>query len=182
MIALRKLEPKDLDAVHGLISNIDVVRYMLLPQCSREESEKFVRDAIEETSSEPWQSVVRAVIDPVLGKIVGLCGIVRLRGTVEGELWYLVRPKCWHKGIATEAAKAILALGFEDMALHRIWATCLPENPASARVLEKVGMRWEGSLVKNLRIHGEWKNSCLYAMLDEEWRRINTALLVTSAR
>jgi RimJ/RimL family protein N-acetyltransferase len=55
------------------------------------------------------------------------------------------------------------------MSLHRIWATCLPENPASARVLEKAGMRKEGFLVKNLKIHGEWKSSSLYAILAEEW-------------
>jgi len=46
-------------------------------------------------------------------------------------------------------------IGFSEMSLHRIWATCLPENPASARVLEKAGMRKEGFLVKNLKIHGE---------------------------
>ena len=55
------------------------------------------------------------------------------------------------------------------MSLHRIWATCLPENPASARVLERAGMRKEGFLVKNLKIHGEWKSSFLYAILAEEW-------------
>src|SRR5665213_2292539 len=44
----------------------------------------------------------------------------------------------------------------------------LPENPASARVLEKVGMRKEGFLVKNLKIHGVWKSSFLYAMLADE--------------
>ena len=43
--------------------------------------------------------------------------------------------------------------------VHRIWATCLPENPASARVMEKVGMRKEGFLLKNLKIHGVWKSS-----------------------
>ncbi len=53
--------------------------------------------------------------------------------------------------------------------VHRIWATCLPENPASARVMEKVGMRKEGFLLKNLKIHGVWKSSFLYAMLAEEW-------------
>jgi RimJ/RimL family protein N-acetyltransferase len=55
------------------------------------------------------------------------------------------------------------------MSLHRIWATCLPENPASACVLEKAGMRKEGFLVKNLKIQGEWKSSFLYAILAEEW-------------
>ena len=102
---------------------------------------------------------------------MGLCGVVILRGAEEGEIWYLVEPESWGKGIATEAAKHLLDFGFGELGLHRIWATCLPENPASARVLEKVGMRKEGFLVGNLKIHGVWKSSFLYATLAEEWRQ-----------
>ncbi len=72
-----------------------------------------------------------------------------LRGAEEGEIWYLVNPACWRRGIATEFA--------------------LPQNPAAVRVLEKAGMRKEGLLLKNLKIHGGWKSSYLYAMLAEEW-------------
>ena len=169
MVTLRKLQLGDLDAVHALISRMDVVRYMQLPVCSREESEKFLRDSLRESPSEPWRSVVRVVGDSALGDLIGLCGVVVLRGAQEGEIWYLVSPEWWGKGIANEAVRKLLALGFGDLGLHRMWATCLPENPASARVLEKVGMRREGFLVKNLKIHGEWKSSYLYAMLDEEW-------------
>jgi len=171
MVTLRKLQLGDLDAVHALISRMDVVRYMLLPVCSREESEKFLRDSLQESPSEPWRSVVRAVSDSALGDLIGLCGVVVLRGAQEGEIWYLVSPKWWRKGIATEAVKKLLDLGFGELGLHRMWATCLPENPASAHVLEKAGMRREGFLVKNLKIHGEWKSSYLYAMIEEEWGR-----------
>jgi hypothetical protein len=46
MVRLRGLEPGDIDAVHALISRMDVVRHMLLPLCSRDESEKFLRDSL----------------------------------------------------------------------------------------------------------------------------------------
>jgi RimJ/RimL family protein N-acetyltransferase len=101
--------------------------------------------------------------------LVGLGGLVILRGASDGEIWYLVSPEWWGRGIATQAATQLLRFGFAEMHLHRIWATCLPENPASRRVLEKAGMRQEGFLVKNLKIHGEWRSSFLYAILDEEW-------------
>ena len=169
MVKLRRLELGDLDAVHALISRMDVVRYMLLPLCSREESEKFLRDSLLESPSEPWNSVVRAIDDGAGNVLVGLCGVAILRGAEEGEIWYLVSPELWSKGIATEAAKELLALGFGELGLHRIWASCLPENPASERVLQKAGMRKEGFLVKNLKIHGVWKSSFLYAMLADEW-------------
>jgi RimJ/RimL family protein N-acetyltransferase len=169
MVKLRRLELGDLDAVHALISRMDVVRYMLLPLCSREESEKFLRDSLRESPSEPWKSFVRAIDDGAGSVLVGLCGVAILRGAEEGEIWYLVSPELWGKGIATEAAKELLALGFGELGLHRIWASCLPENPASERVLQKAGMRKEGFLVKNLKIHGVWKSSFLYAMLADEW-------------
>ena len=166
---LRKLEASDVDAVHALTSRMDVVRYMLLPLCSRAESEKFLQDSLLESPADPWRSIVRAICDCANGALVGLCGVVILRGAEDGEIWYLVDPAWWGKGIATDAARRLLDFGFGELGLHRIWATCLPENPASARVLEKAGMRREGFLIKNLKIHGDWKSSYLYAMLAEEW-------------
>jgi len=77
---------------------------------------------------------------------------VVLRGAEEGEIWYLVDPEFWGRGIATEAVKQLLDFGFGELALHRIWASCLPENPASERVLQKVGMGREGFLIKNLTL------------------------------
>ena len=169
MITLRRLQIDDLDSVHALISNVEVVRYMLFPVCSRQESEKFLAESINESPSAPWRSIVRAIARGLGGELVGLCGVVNLRGNSDGEIWYLINPESWGKGIATNAVKQLLQLGFSEMGLHRIWATCLPENPASARVLEKAGMRKEGFLVKNLKIHGEWRSSFLYAILTEEW-------------
>ena len=62
MITLRRLQADDLDALHALISNMEVVRYMLLPVCSREESEKFLTESINESPSDPWRSIVRAIV------------------------------------------------------------------------------------------------------------------------
>ncbi len=96
--------------------------------------------------------------------------MVILRGAEEGEIWYLAEPESWGKGIATEAARHLLDFGFGELRLHRIWATCVPGNPASERVPEKMGMRKEGFLVRNLKIHGVWMSCFLYAMLAEERR------------
>jgi hypothetical protein len=92
MVELRRLELGDLDAVHGLLSRMDVVRHMLLALCSREESEKFLADSLRESPSDPWRSVVRAIRDSSTGELIGLCGVVILRGAEESEIWYLVNP------------------------------------------------------------------------------------------
>jgi RimJ/RimL family protein N-acetyltransferase len=95
-----------------------------------------------------------------------------LHGSEEREIWYLVRPDHWGHGIAAEAVRTLLKIVFLEMNLHRMFGTCLPENPASSRVLEKVGMRKEGYQLKNLMIHGSWHDSILYAILCDEWKAV----------
>jgi [ribosomal protein S5]-alanine N-acetyltransferase len=75
----------------------------------------------------------------------------------------VVRPDHWGQGYASEAAAAILHFAFASLGLHRVQATCRPENVASARVLEKIGMVEEGLLRDHIRIRGRWHDSLLYA-------------------
>jgi hypothetical protein len=97
-------------------------------------------------------------------------GIGAFRAVLDGK-WGFDEPLCPCRGLqAGRIGRSALNNAVRcELQLHRIWATCLPENPASGRVLEKVGMRKEGFLKSNLKIHGEWKDCFLYAMLREEW-------------
>lgn len=169
-VVLRPLTATDLDAVHSLLSDWTVVRYMMLPHCeSLQQSRECLDDLIRQDPAEAWTSVVRAIEAPDSALPVGLCGIAILHGSEQGEIWYLVRPAHWGRGIGGLAAGELLRIGFAEWNLHRIYATCLPENPASARVLAKIGMRKEGYQVRNLKIHGTWHDTHLYAILREEW-------------
>jgi len=170
LVKLRQLKRTDLESVHRLLSDWNVVQYMSLPHCkSEDESQKYLEDLITGSLGGAWMSVVRAIEDRNSGDLIGLCGIGVLDGSEQGEIWYLVRPDCWRRGVAAESARALLSIGFLEMNLHRMFATCLPENPASSRVLEKIGMRREGYQLKDVRIHGVWHDSSLYAILREEW-------------
>ena len=86
------------------------------------------------------------------------------------EIGWVFHPG-WHgRGYATEAARALLDYGFRELGLHRIIATCQPENPASYRVMEKIGMRREGHFRKCIYRGGEtWWDEYFYAILAEEW-------------
>ncbi len=169
MVRLRGLESGDIDAVHALISRMDVVRHMLLPLCSREDSEKFLRDSLVGSPSDPWRSIVRAISDIPGGDLVGLCGLVIVGGAEQGEIWYLVEPGFWDTGIATEAAKHLLDYGFGELGLHRVWATCLLENPASARVLEKAGIEKRRFPRQEPQNTWSMEEQFFIRMLAEEW-------------
>ncbi len=84
------------------------------------------------------------------------------------EVWYKLFPDYWGKGMATESLKAVLRFGFHMLHLHRIEAGCAVDNIASARVLEKAGMRKEGSKRKVLPLKGGWSDNYEYAILEED--------------
>jgi RimJ/RimL family protein N-acetyltransferase len=103
----------------------------------------------------------------------------RLIGHMVFHPWYAPRTfeigwvigKGHHgQGYASEAASALLQYGFETLNLHRIIATCQPENIASYRVMEKIGMRREGWFQKCIHRGGDtWWSEYFYAILEEEW-------------
>lgn len=164
-IQLRALSQTDLDRVHVLVSNPEVVRHMLIPLCrTLEESRAFLQAILRGFGEWPAWGILYE------GRLEGLCGIGLQRQLEAGEIWYLLDPAVWGRGLASEAVAELLRTGFEEFGLHRIWATCCPENAASIRVLEKAGLRREGYLVRNERIQGEWRDTWLYAILEEEWR------------
>ncbi len=85
-----------------------------------------------------------------------------------GEIGYVLHPDFWSKGLATEAAQMLLRFGFEQLQLRRISATCHPDNHASARVLQKAGLTFEGRMRSHLFVRGEWRDSLLYAAISED--------------
>jgi [ribosomal protein S5]-alanine N-acetyltransferase len=99
-------------------------------------------------------------------------GIVYLRFTDDARLQMDVRiyvsRKCQRQGFATEALNAILSFCFAGIGLHRVSTWCDSRNIAACRLTEKAGMRREGELIKDRYLNGEWINTVLYALLNEE--------------
>jgi|SRR6266496_1121693 len=85
------------------------------------------------------------------------------------ELGYWLGVQYWRQGYATEAAQAVLRYGFEELGLHRIFASHFKQNPASARVLKKLGMRYEGCQRQHLLKWDQFVDSELYGLLRQEW-------------
>ena len=86
------------------------------------------------------------------------------------EVGWVVNPAYQGNGYATEAAYALLKYGFETLQAHRVIATCQPENPASYRVMEKIGMRREGHFQQCIHRGGDlWWDEYFYAILATEF-------------
>jgi RimJ/RimL family protein N-acetyltransferase len=86
------------------------------------------------------------------------------------ELGYWLGVPYWGKGYATEASQEILRFGFETLKLRRIYASYVTENPASGRVLEKIGMRYEGILRSHICKWDVFHDLVFYGILHDEFR------------
>ena len=107
------------------------------------------------------------------GHFIGLC-CVDLGVAVEtdnlrmGCLSYRFLPEYWGQGYASEALTALIKFAFDEMSLHRVHAGCVVGNIASRRVMDKAGMRYEGTTRKSFPIGGQWHDYLLYGLLAEE--------------
>ena len=175
-LTLRDFEGADWAAVHRYASDYHVVRFMAWGPNNEQETRAFVARAIAYGAETPRTRYQLAVTQNGGGGLIGGCGlVVSAPESRAGWIGYCFRRDVWGRGFATEAARALLAFGFEHLGLHRIFATCDTENLASARVLEKCGMVREGRLREHKWIKERWRDSFLYAVLDREWDRLQTA-------
>lgn len=111
-----------------------------------------------------------AVVLKENGKVVGTCGIfLDSDKAARAEAAYMLGRQYWGRGLITEALKAVLDFGFGTLGLNRIEALCMLDNPASARVMEKAGMQYEGILREYTPIHGVYEDVKCYAILRREW-------------
>lgn len=105
------------------------------------------------------------------GRQIGGIGLRIEEQHQHAELGYWLGAAYWGQGYATEAGRAMLRFGFEDLQLHRIFATHFKHNPASGSILKKLGMRYEGCQREHLLKWGEFVDSEMYGILRSEWER-----------
>jgi RimJ/RimL family protein N-acetyltransferase len=86
------------------------------------------------------------------------------------NIGFCLNREYWGKGYATETAMGLLNYGFAELQLQRVEANCDPENSASRRLLEKIGMTYEGLLREKVLIHGEHRDYLVYSILKNEWK------------
>lgn len=97
--------------------------------------------------------------------IIGVIGLEIDLENENAELGYWLGIDYWGQGFCTEAAKAILQYGFDKLMLHRIWTFYIEGNDSSKRVLEKIGMTYEGTFRKHIKKRGVFKDVFYYSKL-----------------
>lgn len=166
---LREFQESDLQPIQEFSSDPEVVRYMSWGPNTEKDTQEFLQRAFKQQQKQPRTDYGLAIVLKAENRLIGSGGICVNPDHKEAELGYCFNRRFWGQGYATEAARAFTAFGFEELGLHRIYATCDPANVASARVMEKIGMQREGHLREHLWMKGRWRDSYLYAILEQEW-------------
>lgn len=177
-LALRPFTRDDLDAVHTYVSDPSVVRYLHWDVAAdRAAARRMLDGKIGNRSlGDAGQTLVLAVERRDDGDLVGEVVLKWLsREHRQGEVGFVVTPAHQGHGYAVEAARAVLALAFHNLGLHRVIGRCDARNTASARVMERLGMRREAHFVQSEIFKGEWGDEYVYAVLAGEFAGPGTA-------
>lgn len=170
-LLLRAFLLTDLDAVHALQSDPEIVRYIPWPLRTREQSrdwlaERIAADRLERDDDGVAWAVVRRSDDQLLGSINLWLRSVEHQ---QGEVGFVVSGEAQGQGYAREATAAVLDLAFRVVGLHRVYGTADGRNEASARLMTRLGMRQEARLREDELFKGEWVDSVVFAVLRDEW-------------
>ena len=171
-LVLRELGLADMKAVHEYASDPEVVRFMDWGPNTVEDTREFIRRAVDCRRVKPRKEFHLGIVLKSSGRLIGGCGFcVSSPADREGWFGYCLNRGFWGEGYATETAGELVGFGFEELELHRVFATCVPLNVGSSHVMEKVGMTFEGRLREHRWVKGKWRDSLLYSVLDHEWKK-----------
>jgi RimJ/RimL family protein N-acetyltransferase len=171
-LLLRPFEPEDFAPLFAIYSREDVARYLY--EGPRDEArvremlaQRLGERALEREGDRLSFATVLRASGEMIGNVVLQWTSV---GHAQGEVGFVFHPDHHGRGYATEAVRPLLAIAFERLGLHRVIGRTEARNDASARLMERLGMRREAHLVENEWVKDEWQSELVYAILDREWR------------
>jgi [ribosomal protein S5]-alanine N-acetyltransferase len=173
-LLLRELTLADAPDMFAYASDPEVARTSTWEaHTSLEDTRAFIRFARNHYAAGepgPWGLAERAS-----GRVLGTCSLALAAHHFRAELGYALARAHWGQGLTTEAAAAVVAYGFRTLGLRRIEARCRADNLASERVMQKLGMTYEGTLRECMFIKGEFVTTKVYSLLRAEWDALSAS-------
>jgi RimJ/RimL family protein N-acetyltransferase len=169
-LLLEDMTGHDLAGLRRLAWDHDVMQYVLIWLENDEQIAGYLQHAIDESQRSDRRDYLLAVRIPGTGEFAGFVMLEIdpcLKSTA--EIGYVLLPEYWKSGYASEILRALLAFGFGRLSLHRVYGKCDELNLASAHVMEKCGLVYEGTLREHVWLRDHWRSSRYYGMLAGEY-------------
>jgi RimJ/RimL family protein N-acetyltransferase len=168
---LEPISEDDAEEIYQHVKEYDIARWLIsLPHPYPEDGAiKYIREVMELTKKGlSYELPIRL---KSTRELVGIMAILKVdRKNRNAELGYWIAKKYWNLGCATEAGLRALKFGFEVLNLERIYAKYYPENKASSRVMEKMGMKFEGTMRHEILKNDRFYDMSYYGILKDEWK------------
>ena len=167
-LRLRPFQTTDAEAVHRLAGSQDVAAGTFLPHpMDRQAAQDWVTERLKDQAAGTGVTFAITLLEN--GELIGSIGMELMLVHEQGRLTYWLGRDYWNQGYGTEAVTALVEYGFNSLSLHRIYAPHFHTNPASGRVLQKVGMTYEGRLREHYLRFGQRIDVELYGMIRNEF-------------
>ncbi|MDT0345196.1 GNAT family N-acetyltransferase [Streptomyces litchfieldiae] len=165
-LALRELTVDDVDAVHAIYGSPRATQHLSFEPRTRDQVGHIVARSMVSAIAIPRQEYCLAVCRLTGGQLIGYARLaLDAQGQQAATIGFALHPEVWGDGYGTELVRELLALGFDSLGLHRIWAARSPDNAASRVVLDRVGMVEEGRIRAHVHVRGAWRDSVVHSVL-----------------
>lgn len=171
-LRLRPFRTADLPAMLVLYRLPEVLRYLYVGERSVDEIATALHERKSKTALKAeGDKLVLAVELKESGRCIGEVVLIWLSATHKSaEIGFIIHPDFHGAGYAAEAIRPLIDFAFARMDIHRVIGRCDGRNTASARLMEKLGLRREAHLIENEFVKGEWTDELIFAVLHREWR------------
>jgi ribosomal-protein-alanine N-acetyltransferase len=170
-LVLRALRPEDALTVARLAGRREIADTTIsIPHpYSVDQAQEWI--ASHAGHQDPNKGIAFGITMKADGQLFGVVGLREIdREHSQAEMGFWIGLEWWGNGYAAEAAKAVIGYAFEKLKLNRVYAHHMVRNPASGRVLEKIGMKREGLLRQRVRKWGVFEDVVLMATIQGDWR------------
>ncbi|AMO85818.1 Putative ribosomal N-acetyltransferase YdaF [Solibacillus isronensis B3W22] len=171
-LLLRPITFDDSDRIEELAGEYDVAKSTLnIPHpYPKGSASQFIEST--QTAEQNNKIVMFAIINKETKLLIGLINLNLSISYQRGELAYWIGKEYWGNGYGTEAAKALLEYGFNQLKLNKIFAASFTSNTGSWKVMEKIGLKYEGTLKQHVSRFGQFYDLTYYGLLKDEFENI----------
>jgi RimJ/RimL family protein N-acetyltransferase len=173
VVTLREFRVEDAADALAVVGDDEVTRWLSFDSRDLAGATDMITGAIQRAQLEPRTEYYLAVT-LTDDKLIGFARLA-LDGVQAGKLGYAIRADQWQRGYATDAAHTLIDFGFHELRLHRISAAIGPDNAASIALVKRLGMQYEGRIRHHVFTNRAWRDSVLYSVLEDEWKRKDSA-------
>jgi RimJ/RimL family protein N-acetyltransferase len=169
-VVLRELHSGDAETIYAYRADAGVSRYQGWTPGSVDEVRAFIGGLAAVTAYAPgsWHQLGIELCSN--GALIGDCGVHVLAGNGQAEFGITLAPAFHGHGYAAETLRALLALLFGRLGMHRVFASVDPRNARSIVLMERLGFRREAHFIESLWFKEAWADDLIFALLEREWR------------